>query len=103
MARRSNQSILKGLNPEYSLEGLILKLKLQYSGHLMQKANSLEKTLMLGKIGGRRRGLQRIKWLDGITKSMDISLRNLQEIVKGREAWSAAVHGVTKSRTRLST
>ena len=102
-ARRSNQSILQEIIPEYSLEGLILKLKLQYSGHLMQKANSLEKTLMLGKIGGRRRGLQRIKWLDGITKSMDISLRNLQEIVKGREAWSAAVHGVTKSRTRLST
>ena len=80
------------------MEGLILKLKLQYSGHLMQKANSLEKTLMLGKIGGRRRGPQRIKWLDGITKSMDISLSNLQEIVKGREAWPAAVHGVAKCR-----
>ena len=103
--RRSNQSILKEINPEYSLEGLMLKLKLklQYFGHLMGRVDSLEKTLMLGGIeGGRRRGWQRIRWLDGITDSMDMSLSNFREIVKYREAWSAAVHGVTKSLTRLS-
>ena len=103
IARRSNQSILKEISPGISLEGMMLKLKLQYFGHLMQRVDSLKKTLMLGGIGGRRRrGRQRMGWLDGITDSMDMSLSEVREMVMNRDAWRAAIHGVAKSRTRLS-